>query len=89
MTTSFDQIFEQLEAPEYPATCDNCGLVGTNASMVAHECADRVTTLVATLRDELEAIRIWQSARGVPADVRDGLQISAEKIRAALAQARS
>lgn len=42
MTTSFDEVFEQLEAPEYPATCDNCGLVGTNVSMVEHDCADVV-----------------------------------------------
>jgi hypothetical protein len=41
--------------------------------------------LVAALRDELEAIRVWQSARGVPVDVRDGLQISAAKISAVLA----
>lgn len=37
-TTEFDQVFDQMEAPEYPATCDNCGEVGTNASMEQHEC---------------------------------------------------
>jgi hypothetical protein len=44
--------------------------------------------LVAALRDELEAIRVWQSARGVPVDVRDGLQISAAKISEVLATVR-
>lgn len=38
MSSEFDQVFEQLEAPEYPATCDNCGAEGTNASMAGHEC---------------------------------------------------
>lgn len=38
--TEFDQVFENLEAPDYPATCDNCGEVGTNASMERHECDD-------------------------------------------------
>lgn len=36
--SDFDQIFEDLEAPDYPATCDNCGAEGTNASMKTHEC---------------------------------------------------
>ena len=31
-------IFDQLEAPNYPATCDNCGEEGTNASMAQHMC---------------------------------------------------
>lgn len=44
--------------------------------------------LVAALRDELEAIRVWQSAPGIPAEVRDGLQISTAKINAALASVR-
>jgi hypothetical protein len=44
--------------------------------------------LVAALEDELEAIRVWQSARGIPAEVRNGLQISTEKIRTALKHAR-
>lgn len=42
--------------------------------------------LVGALQDELEAIRVWQSTRGIPADVRDGLQISTAKISAALAR---
>jgi len=184
MTTEFDhdQVFEELSAPEYPATCDQCGLEGTNATMAGHECddsgqceaCDRIVpgdelrvglpaagvegafctqcrggeseagmatvtihsplpwrakhadtrfeildaegdpvlringgmiptgeaaalmitatnnhaSLVAALRDELEAIRVWQSARGVPAEIRDGLQISTEKIRAALSRVR-
>jgi len=37
-TTEFDQIFEGMSAPEYPATCDECGEVGTNASMEEHIC---------------------------------------------------
>lgn len=36
--SDFDQVFEDLEAPDYPATCDNCGAEGTNASMETHEC---------------------------------------------------
>lgn len=36
--SEFDQVFDQMAAPEYPATCDNCGEVGTNASMEQHEC---------------------------------------------------
>lgn len=39
-TTEFDQVFEELDAPDYPATCDNCGEVGTNATMAEHECED-------------------------------------------------
>ena len=38
-TTEFDQIFEELSAPEYPATCDQCGVEGTNASMENHDCS--------------------------------------------------
>lgn len=29
-----------IEAPDYPATCDWCGQVGTNATMANHECED-------------------------------------------------
>src|ERR1044072_8091297 len=36
--TEFDQVFEEMSAPEYPATCDNCGEVGTNATMAEHGC---------------------------------------------------
>jgi hypothetical protein len=39
MTTEFDQIFEEMSAPEYLATCDECGEEGTNASMEEHVCA--------------------------------------------------
>jgi hypothetical protein len=38
MSTVFDEVFAQLEAPDYPATCDECGLVGTNKSMAGHDC---------------------------------------------------
>jgi hypothetical protein len=37
-TTEFDQIFEEMSVPEYPATCDQCGEAGTNASMESHDC---------------------------------------------------
>lgn len=36
--SDFDQIFEDLEAPEYPATCDNCDAERTNASLDEHIC---------------------------------------------------
>lgn len=36
--TEFDQVFEEMNAPEYPATCDQCGAEGTNASMGEHVC---------------------------------------------------
>lgn len=36
--SQFDQVFEQLEAPDYPATCDQCGLEGTNATIDSHIC---------------------------------------------------
>lgn len=39
--SEFNQIFEDLEAPDYPATCDQCGAEGTNASMEAHICLTR------------------------------------------------
>src|SRR6185503_8803544 len=38
MTTKFDEVFKQLEAPSYPVTCDQCGLEGTNATMEEHVC---------------------------------------------------
>lgn len=37
-TTEFDKVFKQLEALDYPATCDQCGAVGTNATMENHVC---------------------------------------------------
>lgn len=37
-TSEFDQIFESMNAPDYPATCDRCGMEGTNASMENHAC---------------------------------------------------
>lgn len=62
MTTSFDEVFEQLEAPEHPATCDDCGLVGTNASMVGHDCDDVVQY------DACGAVVLREEARtGIPA----------------------
>jgi len=35
-----EQILINIEAPNYPATCDWCGEVGTNATMANHECED-------------------------------------------------
>lgn len=37
-TTEFDRVFKDLEAPDYPATCDQCGLEGTNATIDSHIC---------------------------------------------------
>ena len=34
----FDKIFAQLEAADYPATCNDCGAEGTNESLEDHEC---------------------------------------------------
>jgi hypothetical protein len=34
----FDRIMSELDAPDYPATCDLCGRVGPNAGMAQHEC---------------------------------------------------
>ena len=45
-----------------------------------------VPDLIATLKEELDAIIIWQDA-DLPSDVREGLQISRAKIKAALAKA--
>lgn len=36
--TQFDHIFEDLESPEYPATCNQCGEVGTNAGIDSYVC---------------------------------------------------
>ena len=36
-------VFALIEQPNYPATCDNCGEVGTNQSMTEHLCADAET----------------------------------------------
>lgn len=40
MTTKseFDQVFEKMNAPDYPATCDQCGAEGTNADIDEHIC---------------------------------------------------
>lgn len=36
--SDFNRTFTELDAPDYPATCDNCGEEGTNATIVAHVC---------------------------------------------------
>lgn len=37
--SEFDRVFAELEHPDYPATCVECGAEGTNESLAAHECA--------------------------------------------------
>lgn len=34
-----DKITAIMDAPDYPAGCDNCGQTGTNATMMTHQCA--------------------------------------------------
>lgn len=38
--TEFDHVFDEMSAPNYPSTCNDCGETGTNASMAGHECAE-------------------------------------------------
>lgn len=47
------KVFEKMNAPEYPATCDQCGVEGTNASMEEHECNEShsLKSLSALLKD--------------------------------------
>lgn len=40
MTDKFDRVFQQPEAPDYPATCNECGAEGTNESLEGHVCYD-------------------------------------------------
>ena len=51
--SQFDQVFEKMNAPEYPATCDQCGVEGTNASMGGHICDElhSLKSLSALLKD--------------------------------------
>lgn len=42
MSTAFNQIFNELDAPDYPATCDNCGYTASNAEMQTHSCSEAV-----------------------------------------------
>lgn len=37
--SEFDKVFQQLESPDHPATCDQCGEERTNAGMEGHVCA--------------------------------------------------
>lgn len=39
-TSEFHQVFESMNAPDYPATCDQCGMEGTNADMDEHICGE-------------------------------------------------
>jgi len=36
--SEFDRVFNEMEAPDYPSTCMDCGKAGTNASLEAHYC---------------------------------------------------
>lgn len=66
MTTEFDRVFDQMEAPEYPATCDQCGEVGTNATMEQHECStERVVTHENQITDYPKGARI-EAIREIP-----------------------
>ena len=51
--TEFDKVFTELESPDYPATCDQCGAEGTNASMGEHICDEShsLKSLSALLKD--------------------------------------
>lgn len=42
MTKEFDIVFSELEAPDHPATCDQCGIEGTNQSLEDHECRENL-----------------------------------------------
>lgn len=45
---------------------------------------DAMRRLITTLREELEALHYWQCVTRIPADVREGMQISADKIERVL-----
>lgn len=59
--TEFDQIFELMDAPDYPCTCDSCRAEGTNASMTDHTCAEE--TRQATTPKCTCTHSDWQHAR--------------------------
>lgn len=53
-SNEFDKVFARLESPDYPATCNECGMEGTNASLEEHVCAremDSLKSLSALLKD--------------------------------------
>lgn len=47
----------------------------------------QVAKLLAALRDQLEAIQVWQGADRLPSDVAEGIEISVDKIERAIAAA--
>jgi hypothetical protein len=47
----FDQMFEDLEASDYTATCDQCGIEGTNQAMEEHVCEGDQTMTTTTKLD--------------------------------------
>lgn len=67
--SEFDQVFEDLESPDYPATCDQCGMEGTNADMDEHAC-DEPPAPRAGERD------IWQISRYRLSGRADGQRIA-------------
>lgn len=48
--SNFEQIMKELDAPDYPATCDRCGYEGTNAEMKTHQCDPERDDALARLR---------------------------------------
>ncbi len=48
--SAFDEMFDKLDAPDYPATCHSCGEEGTNATMASHICP-MTREFVAQLRE--------------------------------------
>ena len=43
--------------------------------------------LIYVLQDEIEALETWKKAKGLPKDVREGIEISISKIETALSDA--
>lgn len=73
-----DDPFAKMESPDYPATCDQCGTEGTNASLATHglhECRARQDLkryhklLVANNVDAMIAIEKRYDLYGYPPSV--------------------
>lgn len=72
--TEFDQVFDQIEAPEYPATCDNCGFEAANEYMDEHICDPSDDTSAAPERGEW---RYFETRYSAEVAVNDNLQLRA------------
>lgn len=59
MTTEFDEVFQQLESPDYPATCNECGMEGTNASLEEHVCTIGTMDGQISLIDAAKQVESW------------------------------